>query len=266
MSQSYEIEGFRVGIRTTSPSFGEWLNDALASYRLDEEVASQYSLVIADDAKQRGSRKGFNILYRGTAPIVRTLHLPTLGRALLAELESFTFQERKDAVFVQALAMDIEGSFVLVPAILAPSLGRFGRRLEKSGIHLGSSTTVALDPRSGRVTPPANLLAVSEECIARLTNIDSQNHATDRLTVDDVSAVDVLFVGGPQTDSPLSPISKGLAVHKLAGNALNLAQLGKTGLHALARLVEGSTCYGVPGGNARETLDFLVAAVKASRN
>src|ERR671919_1706118 len=93
--QWYEVAGRRFGVRTTSEAFGEWIDYALSEYRTDpDDEDPVYSLLVAKDSGTRGT-KGYHILYKWTGCLVRTLHLPTLGRAFLASVDVMESGDRE---------------------------------------------------------------------------------------------------------------------------------------------------------------------------
>src|SRR2546422_6001381 len=88
---TYEIVGARFQIRSTSEAFSGWLAEVLAPYRVDGDATPLYSLVVPDQSSGNSFGRGYHILYRGSRVLARTLDPQTLGRALLADLESLLF-------------------------------------------------------------------------------------------------------------------------------------------------------------------------------
>src|SRR5438093_10103304 len=143
-------------IRSTSKAFNTWLGNVLKAYKVRKPSATNwYSVVIAggDPDEETTSKRRFHILYRGSSQIVRTLDLPTLGQALFAELESMMFEDRDDAVFVEAAALAKNGRIALVPGSYLPTLWKLSRRLHQAGVRLPLARTVAVHRETGQVIP-----------------------------------------------------------------------------------------------------------------
>jgi hypothetical protein len=270
--RTYRLGEARIGVRTTSRVFGAWLDQALSAHRVQEESGTEYSIVVdggvADGGlgeegrdEQRSLRR-YHILYRGTAPLVRTLHLTVLGRALLAELAFPLLAEREDAVFVRAAPVRLNGSAALAPWWVVPYLGELGRRVDRAGLGLPATTWVAVDPGSGRVVPAPPALNVSRGSLAQL----------DRAGPTDLEAP--LFVDRPldvaavfahlEQDTVIQPAPRSLALQTLAGAAANLTRMGGDALEGLGRLVAGARCFGLSTAPARQMLEALAAVLTHS--
>ncbi len=263
VGQSYEIGGVRIGLRTTSPDFGRWLERALDHYRVEDvpdAALDDYSIVVADGGVVKGpARRGYHILYRGSVDIVRTLHLPSFGRALLSELEGFLHPEQADVIYLNAVAVRSGEAVVLVPSFLTTALGRFGRRLARSNMALGEATRVAVDPDSGRLITPPPLLDVPHGIFAGLEEISGPNGKGDRFSIDGSVRVDAVLVLDDRQQPSFEPTSKGRTLHQLAAGAVNLRKTGGRSLAALAQLVDGSRCYGFAALDSRATLEALAS-------
>ncbi|MDQ4131262.1 MAG: hypothetical protein M3133_09815, partial [Actinomycetota bacterium] len=159
MQRSYVIGGNHVGIRTTSPTFGAWLDSALGSYAVDRWDGADYSLVVQDDAAapERG-RRDFSVLYKGTSAVLRTLDVPMLARALLNELSALLAATREDVILLAMPTLVGRDAAVLVSPRIAAAVANLGRRAERGGIGLPSATFSAVDPTTGRIVPLPPLL------------------------------------------------------------------------------------------------------------
>jgi hypothetical protein len=73
--------------------------------------------------------------------------------------------------------------------------------------------------------------------------------------------VDVL-VSITWADVPMQPVSKGLALYRLASHVANLLQLGERGLQSLKRLVEGARCYEMASKKPPGMLDTLLTTLR----
>jgi hypothetical protein len=62
----------------------------------------------------------------------------------------------------------------------------------------------------------------------------------------------------------LQPVYAGLALYRLGSHALNLQELGPTGLEGLRRVVEGARCYEVRSAKPQDMLDALSPAIGRS--
>jgi hypothetical protein len=256
---SYQIGKNRVGIRCTSKRFGDQLDRALSGHWATEPAPAVYSVVVSDGNGDRGSRPGrqFHVLYRHDSPLVRTLHLPTLVRSLFAELDSLTFSQRDDAMFVGAGLVASNGSLALGPGAMSMYLDRLGRRVERAGLRLAAARFVAVDPRSGQVIPVPSQLDISPNAVARLGTVIPSDRPDNRhgLVLEGPTSVDAIF--DFSDGEALVPMSRALVVSRLARGVPNFPKFGKKGLEALARLVQGTPCLGLGRPQPAAMLEIL---------
>jgi hypothetical protein len=257
---------YRVGetdfaVRTTSKEFCGWLDHALGKYRKRKKAPIYYSLVIARSEEQGQLGKGFHILYRGTSAIVRTLHLPTLARGLIQELESLTFPQREDAIYLDAALMYSNGATAITPSNLVSYIGKLGRRVDRSGVQLPGSTHVAVDPQSGWLVPIRSVLEIPGDAVERAGELTSSNgHRADRRFVEESLDPDMVltFAG---SELALQPVSRGQALHRLASYAMNLERLGGGALEGLRTFIERKRCYTLGNGDAKGLLETVSRAL-----
>jgi hypothetical protein len=255
---SYQIGRNRVGIRCTSKRFGDLLDRALSDHWSTEPAGAVYSVVLSGGKENGGSPgRHFHVLYRYDAPLVRTLHLPTLVRTLFAELESLTFSQRDDAMFLGAGLVASNGSLALGPGSMSMYLDRVGRRIERAGLTLSPTRFVALDPRSGRIVPVPSSLQVPPGDVAGLGAVVPSDRQDNRhgLVVEEPTSVDAIFDFSDA--EPLTPMSRALVVSRLARGVANFPKFGKAGIEALARLTGGTRCLSLGKPQPRPMLEIL---------
>jgi hypothetical protein len=260
MSRTYDFGASRLGVRTTSASFGESLDRALAGYRVPDEEPATYSIVVDGGANgERRSTRGFHILYWGTTALIRTLHLGTLIRGLLTELDATSFAERNDSIYVRAAMLRAAGKTVLAPWWVGSYLGDLGRRVERAGLELPGSTWVAVDRDSAQVVPLARGLKIDERPLRAL---DGDGSADDRHFVEERTPVDVVctYVDG---STVMQPLTRGLTLHHLAAAVGNLDEVRGEGIEGLGRMVARARCFGIGVSSPREMLDSLLLALRA---
>jgi hypothetical protein len=251
-----------IGIRTTSPSFGAWLDDVLAPYPVPEAADADFSIVVGDTSRASG-RRDLHILYWGTSPIVRTLDLRTVGAALLTALESFRLPHRDDAIYVDASLVALDGVVGLLPPAVPAFLERLGRRPERAGLRLPGFTFVAVDPDTGTVGPFRPLLDVPVDALDRLPNGNEGRH----FFVDQATRVDAVGTIVDGYGAIVHGTGPAVTLHNLAKSTFNLPRLGETALHGLAKLVERATCYAIaPIATTSGILDALVMALRDTRS
>jgi hypothetical protein len=257
---------YRVGetdfaVRTTSKEFCAWLDHALGKYRRRKKAPVYYSVVIAGGEEKGQLGKGFHILYRGTSAIVRTLHLPTLARGLIHEVESLTFSEREDAIYLDAALMSSNGTSAITPSTIVPYVGKLGRRVARAGVQLPGTTHVAVDLESGRLVPVPRLLDIPRDAVSKAGELPSANgHQPDRWFLDEPIDPDMVltFAG---SEMALQPVSRGQALHRLASYAMNLERLGGSALEGLRRFIETKRCYTLGNGDAKGLLETISRAL-----
>ena len=232
-------------------------------------IGYHYSIVVdggeGDEAPPRRGR--FHVLYQGVGPIVRTMHLPTLARAFVSELESWLLLERDDAVYARCAPIAMNGTKLLVPGWLVSYVGELGRRVEKAGLTLPLSRWSKIDPATGVVLPTPSLLEVPPGAIDDL----GPRHAADECDVKLATLDSPVVVAGVVTyNSQLETIaatSRGLALARLAISTANIEKLGGRAVDGLRRVIERAACYETGLGRRRQMLSSLLAVFEdASRH
>jgi hypothetical protein len=263
VNRTFEIEGERFGIRTTSWRFAEWLDYALAEYRVRRRSDPLYS-VLVDEGDGDGGRVGrrFNVVYQGTGTVTRSLHLPTVAWSLLAELEAKLLREREDAVFTFAALVTRDDQAALLPSWLASYLTSLGRRITKAGLRLPIARWVAIDPDVGRVVPSTWRLVVPDDALSMLEADHGRPEAyDDRDVVREPVAVDAIITYEREAHE-LQPATRGATVAQLAAATANIERLGPVALQALTTLVGRARTFRLGGlGRPQQGLDALVQAL-----
>jgi len=258
----FEIEGYRFGVRSTSHAFGEWIDHALSAYRVDgprEEEDDPYWAVVVRDGPGDDDRVGkrFNILYRGTWDVVRSLDVRAVARAFLLEVETILFPTREDAIFLEAAAVRAPGGTLLVPYLMVPGLARAARRVQRADLVPPGAMTVAIDPGSGRLVPVPSGLELPDDLDERLDRVFPPDPGDPRAFVDEELAVGAVLTYGPLPEAGVVHGSRAETLLSLAPSVRNLARLGGRGVEGLARLVAAAHCYRATWGSTQQMLDAL---------
>ncbi len=255
--KSYEIGGYVFGIRTNSELAGEWLNATLAAYETDEEAEPYYSLWIPEEQKAVG--KQYNVLYRESDDLLRTVDPARLAQRLLAEVETFTLRRRQDGLFLDACVVERDGLAALVPSPIVPFIRLAGRRVEQE-LTLPVEPTVGVGPDGSLFAVPRKLHIPEDACqdLAWRLGIDG---SVER-SVDVPASVDAVCAFHYDPDSPaMMPISRAIAVHAFASMALNLYATRGQGLFGLAKLVDGLPCHVLQEAKPRESFGLLTSVL-----
>lgn len=260
--RDYQVGDLRLGVRTNSCGFADWLDYALPEYLIEEETQPVYSVYVGG-MEPRGVGRRFHVLYRGTLPAARTLSIRTVGRTLLAEMESWIHGRRDDAVYLGASLAASNGSIALIPSGLAHDLGGLGRRLERAGIRLAAEPSVAVDFASGLVRPPQRILDVPPDALDALDGHVPGSVPDDRMTIPEPRRPDVILLSRHAPEPAVRPVSRAAALHGLAATSPNLHAAGGPGLQALGRLVAAADCFLVEGPDAESRLDALAPVLNA---
>lgn len=245
VQHSFQIGESTFAIRTTSHEFGTWLERSLAEYRVDEETAPLFSVVVSggEENGATGSKK-FHILYWSSVQVARSLDLSRVGRALISELGRMQAPERDDALYLDAAAVAVDGTTGLVTSDLVSRLGSLGRRLAPTGIRLPAARTTVVDGGAGTATPLPPLVDVPEGAVAELANHPG---STEEPGVPDRPVgVDFVCFGGDYEQEETLATSRAQAVYMLGSRALNLPKLGRNALEELSRLVQRAEPFSLP--------------------
>ncbi len=258
--RSYELGDAVFGIRTTSHAFCEWLDEALGRYRIDEETDPYFSVVVDGGEENGDSRgRGYHILYRGIAVMVRTLHLPTVGRALFSELEALSFRDREDLLYLDNSLAASGGKTALLPQFMVSFIAGLGqRRVGRAGLSLSAESSVAVEPRSGRVVPVPRTLDVSNDSVEWLG--DGSDGQTDRVFVEEPFMPDVVLTHGVAEE--LDGISRARVLSRLTAGVFNLKRVGRSALEGLGRTIAAAPCHAIPIVDAKETLKAVTASLR----
>lgn len=258
MQRTYEFGGTTVGIRTTSRPFGGWLEAALGAYATEGWDGADYSLVVADRPVSSGrGRRDFSVLYKGTRPVIRTLDLPTLGLALLTELSSFLAAERRDLILLALPLLNGGGGALLVSPRIAVAVGELGRRAERAGLGLPTTTVAAIDPATGHVVPLPPLPEVPAGSREILDALGSPRAAGGPGLLTGPVTIDAVCVSERGAGAMPRPRSRVATLEALVANTLNFDFVAGAGLAGLARLTERARCYELGSTDARLTLAAL---------
>jgi hypothetical protein len=258
----YEFADYRFSVRSTSEAFGDWLNVALAGYRVepseeDRDAYPSYSLVVEDGTRGRDRvGKRFNILYMGTWDIVRTLDPCFLGRALLRQIDAIGQGRRADAVFLEAGLVDVGGVAALVSTRMVPALCAARRRAEKAWIYAPGGTVAAIDPESGDLVAPSVDMHVPADAIERLVDAIPGGDHHDRFVVEDGERRPLgAVVMPPALDD--GDVGRAQMLMQLARSTMNLGVLGGRAIEGLASSLDGAECYSARWRSTQELLDSL---------
>ena len=265
---SYKIGDKRFGVRTTSYAFAEWLDYALAAYRVKRKEDPYFSVVIADsdgsEAGQEVGGKKFHILYKGVTTAARTLDVGSIGRSFLAELEALSFRVRDDAIFLDATVVASGQATALLPTSVAHVIAALGGRVKRAGLSIPEVRMVAVDRGSGRVIPIPRQIEMPDDALQRLEVLIPDGGRTRRGGPTSEAAIDVVMWPSAQVAEEVLPLTRGSALHRLAGSAYNLDTLKGDALDGLGRLVGNSSCYQLTSGTAQEMLEQVAGLLKVS--
>jgi hypothetical protein len=243
----------------------DWIDAVFADHIVDEELKAYYSIVVPGE--QQGavrSVKEFSILYRGSAIMLRSLHVPSVAEAFLKEVESLSFFERDDAIYAAMLPIRSNGTTAVVPETFVSTLGSLGRKVRRAKISLPIPGAVAIDPDTGRLVPPPKHLDLPADALDRLAKFVPAGGEGERTRVDGPVDPDLVLVWSWEpSDMALVPVSKARAVHALTPQILNLDKVGQGALDGLAKMVTRARVYGIRNGSAEQNLETVKLALRA---
>ena|SRR5581483_2366681 len=259
--KTYRFAGHVLGIRTNSEKTGEWLAETFREYELDEETDPYYSLYMADDDAEDGFGQRFNILYRESVALYRSLDPAAVARRLVAELDLLAVKQRDDSIYIDATIVGRNGVNALVPAPIVPYIRLNGRKVERELV-LPDRPAVELDAESARLLPIPQQFPVPESAFDDLRNRLGGDGAAafDGRGVPDTVDVVCLFDYDPTTP-PIMPLTRALAVYYLARNTINIERVGGEVLAPLAQAISRVPCYLLQEGRAEQAYELLLSVL-----
>jgi hypothetical protein len=261
VTHTFNIGGVPFGIRTTSEAVGDWLAETFAEFRSEEDVEPHWGIVVGDGGQGSG-KKEFHVLYRSTMALTKTFDIRSLGLTLLSEVESVTFPDRDDAIFLDCAVVTSNGVRGLMPAMLIPYFRSLGRRIDRSAVTFPAEHAVAIHPVSGEVIPVQRSVEIPTGALDALARAVPTAEG-DRRVVDRAMRMDVVCsIGVAEED--VRPMSKGATLHRMVSHVLNFPKVKDGGLEGLIRLVERAQCYELRSGRPAEMLESLSISLSQS--
>jgi hypothetical protein len=217
-------------------------------------------VVVAD--RHRPGPRGVHLVYRGIQPVVRTMHVPTIGRALLAQLELSAYAQRSDAIYADVAMVAAGDALALVPGWLLPVLVDLGRRSDRAGLSLPAHPYTAIDIRTGRVRPMRPSLELPRDPLRGLRGLDG-NEPSDRFLLDRSRTVDfVISVEGTQHQLGAFRLPAARALYDVGSSAMNLERVGSPALTGLERLVREADTVQIAVPSSRHLVDVITDVMK----
>ena len=228
-----------LGVRTSSGRLHGLLRSALRHHFIADEDTSapaNFSLRLGSEDGTRGAAD-FHVLYRGTAPVVRTRRVGRLVEGLLAHLSSFVEAGDPTSLELDVVALVTDGVALLAPSDLRHVLPSIERRLNAKGLRVVDRPWARIDPTTCELVVAAPQLVVDREPLHGLAGAGRERQQDEPVPPGRYPVRGWAFGAGTR---PQGPISRALAV-TLAGSALlNLASLGEQdALDGLVRVMSG---------------------------
>lgn len=236
-------------MRTDSEPFAEWLDSTFSEFRSSEEVGPQYSVIVPETAG--GPVRKFNMLYRDTTTLSKTLDLVELVEMLRSEFESYLFADWNEAIYAEAAIATSNGLTALLPSAYGLYLnGQLAelKKDERPDVSVQPGGRIVIDIGTGRISPVPPTFALSESAVAELARIAPTNGRRRATRTAGPTAVpeSVDLICQPYTglgERTHEPMSRALAVAAISDQVSNLDKLGARALEGLARVAESSSCY-----------------------
>jgi hypothetical protein len=258
---SVQVGDRHLGIRSTSPAFGEWAAQTLAGYRTKTQAEDEeFSVVVADPPVDGKRSRQYHILYRGTLAVIKSLCLEEVARALIGEIARTTFTKRDDVIYMEGGLLWRGDAAAIIPGTSISYIHTMGRRVNRARFRLGDQAWLAIDPETGRIVLP-HLLDVEEDAYAALDAIAPAAPPDRRVLVPPVAPSVVCVM---TWDEGVIPISSAAGVHRLATHVFNMPMMQQRGLDGLARLVRDARCYAIGTGAAEDVLARFAEAIAIS--
>jgi hypothetical protein len=167
----FDAYGLRIGVRVNRPEVLDRVRERLPpGWRPSSSavVDRLYSLRLG---QQRGSLRGYHLLYAGVARRARTLDLGEALDALESDLRQTVAAFSRDRVFIHAGVVGWQGGAILVPGRSFSGKTTLVRELVRAGAEYYSDEFAVLDER-GRVHPFAMPLSIRDGPVLRRSSAE----------------------------------------------------------------------------------------------
>ncbi len=259
---SYLAHGVRVGLRATTTEALSLVQARLpCGWRPARSpvVDRLYSFVIPTKAAQSRVRH-FNLVYRDSARLTRTLDLEDLLQAWEADARLYVAEHAPRRVFVHAGVVAWRGRAILLPGPSYVGKSTLVMELVRAGAVYYSDEYAVLDAR-GRVHPFAQPVALREpgEATQRMVTVESFGGVSGRSALPVGLVVLSRYAHGkrwrPRTLSP------GQGVLALLANTVSAQRAPQAAVQALGQVVASARVIKTYRGEASEAAQHVLGAM-----
>jgi len=257
---AFRSYGVRVGVRVTDAGVLERLRSHLPpgwKPAKSPVVQHLYSLVVG-----RGSRpnvRGFNLLYRNTVRLVRSLDLDQVFEVFESDLHLHVAELAHRRVFIHAGVVGWKGQAILMPGRSLSGKTTLVAELLRAGASFYSDEYAVLDLQ-GRVHPYPRALAIREESSSKQTRRTPE--ALGAVVGARPLPVGLVVVSNYKVGAKWRPrsLSPGQGALALLDNTVSIRREPEKALPALTRAVSRAPVLAGVRGEAKETVDLILSS------
>jgi hypothetical protein len=262
-------------VRSESAEIGRYVDGVLTELAAPGSAATTYYVI----DRGEGVRKGRWAVYFGNERVNLSGRIDTAIAMLLWHVNQETVRTTEpDMVLVHAAAAELDGVGVVLPAPMESGKTTTVAGLIRAGFRYLTDEAVAIDPRTGWVSPFAKPLSVDRGSWVVLRDLEpatvlpnsNQWHVPIRSIRPGALAGRVLprlivsprYVHGATTQ--LAPVSRGRMLVELGEATFHFHRHGVRNFSVLADLVRRSDCYRLTIGDLDEAVALITDLVHST--
>jgi len=255
---AFRSYGVRVGVRVNNADLLERLRTHLPpSWKPAPSPSVQHIYSLFAGRTSGRNIRGYNLLYRNTVRLVRTLDLEQLFDAFESDLHLNVAESAKQRIFVHAGVVGWRGRAILIPGRSLSGKTTLVAELLRAGAVFYSDEYAVLDSR-GRVHPYPRSLAIRESGSVKQTRRTPE--ALGAVVGAQPLPVGLVVVSKYKNGARWRPriLSPGLGALALLDNTVSIRRTPDKALPALTRAVSRAPILTGVRGEAKETVDLIL--------
>ena len=155
-------------MRASTVEVHDLLRLALAAHLVEEPAApANYSVQVAVPTADNRAAPGYHFLFRDILTVVRSRDVRRVLTGLFSHLSQYVDRDGGGLLEVDAVAVLVDGSALVVPADVRRHLPVIERRMNREGLRVVDDPVVVIDPAGPEVVVPEPLVGVDWSVLDR---------------------------------------------------------------------------------------------------